>query len=204
MLIPTDRVEVSLRRFSLSKAGSTDTHYHSKSVVIDQRDKSECPKLTDNGNLVHGDLHDHADPRWPTACDCGYQFTGEDEWQFSPQSLYRVGDTDVLTTLGDAPVGSMWYADWFESIERFRGPDGKVLVVKCPGNHDWIIDSQANNCTLPNDTVHKCWVRHGVPPNVTVDKNGHTCAAGAGSIQVPNWHGFLINGYLVENPADAY
>jgi hypothetical protein len=41
-------------------------------------------------------------------------------------------------------------------------------------------------------------VRHGTPPDVTVDKNGLTCNAGGGSIQVPGWHGFLRNGELVE------
>jgi len=57
-----------------------------------------------------------------------------------------------------------------------------------------MIDSRASNCTLPDDNVHKCWVRHGEAPNFTVDKNGATCAAGAGSIQTSNWHGFLRNG----------
>jgi hypothetical protein len=32
---------------------------------------------------------------------------------------------------------------------------------------------------------------------LTVDKNGDTCAAGAGSILTPAWHGFLRNGELV-------
>jgi len=31
----------------------------------------------------------------------------------------------------------------------------------------------------------------------TVDKNGDACAAGAGSILTPTWHGFLQNGELV-------
>lgn len=54
-------------------------------------------------------------------------------------------------------------------------------------------------------TKHKCWVRHGTPPQevVHVDKNGVTCGAGAGSIAIqpsgqnPGWHGFLHNGELV-------
>ena len=44
---------------------------------------------------------------------------------------------------------------------------------------------------------HKCWVRHGEPPNVHVDKNGVTCNAGAGSIAYPGFHGFLHNGHIV-------
>ena len=51
---------------------------------------------------------------------------------------------------------------------------------------------------MPGDDVHRCWVRHGRPEDGTlhVDKNGQTCAAGAGSIQTHNWHGFLHNGVL--------
>jgi hypothetical protein len=77
---------------------------------------------------------------------------------------------------------------------RWHGPDGKFLIAVCPGGHHWHIDGKASNCTKPSDEVHKCWIRHGEPPNLTVDKNGDTCAAGAGSIQTPNWHGFLRNG----------
>lgn len=45
---------------------------------------------------------------------------------------------------------------------------------------------------------HKCWVREGVPPRLTVGKNGVTCGAGAGSILTPKWHGFLRDGKLVQ------
>ena len=37
------------------------------------------------------------------------------------------------------------------------------------------------------------WVTDGT---LHVDKNGVTCAAGAGSIALPNLHGFLHNGHL--------
>lgn len=59
---------------------------------------------------------------------------------------------------------------------------------------------EARNCTMPDDTTHKCWVRHGRPEDgsLHVDKNGHTCGAGAGSIDTGKWHGFLHNGELVE------
>ena len=72
--------------------------------------------------------------------------------------------------------------------------DTPHLQVICPNGQGWDIDSRASNCTLPNDNEHKCWIRHGEPPNITVDKNGKTCSAGAGSIQAGNYHGFLING----------
>ena len=74
--------------------------------------------------------------------------------------------------------------------------DGPHLVVILPNGQPWNIDSRASNCTLPYDYEHRCWVRHGEPPNITVDKNGLTCAAGAGSIMAGDYHGFLQNGAL--------
>lgn len=55
------------------------------------------------------------------------------------------------------------------------------------------------NSHYEDSRPHKCWVRHGTPPNeiVHVDKNGVTCGAGAGSIAIDGWHGFLHNGELV-------
>lgn len=47
---------------------------------------------------------------------------------------------------------------------------------------------------MPDDAEHRCWIRHGEPPLITVDKNGLTCAAGAGSIQCRDYHGFLRDG----------
>jgi hypothetical protein len=76
--------------------------------------------------------------------------------------------------------------------------DHRSLIVKCPDGHEWMIDSRASNCAMPNDNTHHCWVRHGRPEDGTlhVDKSGNTCAAGAGSIETPKWHGFLHNGHL--------
>lgn len=79
------------------------------------------------------------------------------------------------------------------------GADGRVLVVKLPDGTDWVIDSRANNCTLPLDDKHWCWVRDGRPEDGTlhVSKNGPTCSAGAGSIATGRYHGFLRHGALV-------
>ena len=119
------------------------------------------------------------------------------------RQLFRRTDTQEETTLREAPVGAMWFADWY--LPSYRGPDGHVLVVRTPPGHDWIVDSRCSNCDKRDDNEHRCWVRHGVPPNVTVDKNGNTCGAGAGSLGVWNeertayaWHGFLRGGELVE------
>lgn len=115
--------------------------------------------------------------------------------------------TGLITSLSLAPVGAMWYADWIQeaywppvgegqSLVAWRGPDGHTLVVRVRPNFDWSPDRRASNCTRLDDDKHKCWVRHGEPPNITVDKDGDTCSAGAGSIVAPDWHGFLRNGVL--------
>ncbi|MDE2103380.1 MAG: hypothetical protein KGL39_39430 [Patescibacteria group bacterium] len=154
-----------------------------------------------------------SDPRWPVKCDhCDYIFTEDETHQSWTERLYQRSDNGELTTIRDAPVGAMWDAWWMCRIgarlsEVWRGEDGRCIVVKCPPapGHEWMVDSRASNCTLPDDNVHRCWIRHGEPPNLTVDKNGTTCQAGAGSILIWNkdktayaWHGFLRNGELVE------
>jgi hypothetical protein len=134
-------------------------------------------------------------------------------------TLYKRCDTQEISPfLNNAPdpipVGAMWWCDWLDrhgynhssNIEErheamkhlpdsyFPDENGRVLAVKTPGGV-WIIDSRASNCTKPTDNTHRCWIRHGVPPLITVDKSGGlTCDAGAGSIQAGSYHGFLRNG----------
>lgn len=82
------------------------------------------------------------------------------------------------------------------------GRDGRSIVCLVPGNGGpswWYIDSKASNCTRRDAPGHRCWVRHGtVGEQLHVDKNGDTCSAGAGSISMPGYHGFLHNGHLTE------
>jgi hypothetical protein len=87
--------------------------------------------------------------------------------------------------------------------------DGRHLyvVLPVPWRRDWNIDSRANNCGLPADRTHRCWVRHGDPASgmapgaLHVDKEGPTCNAGAGSILIEgHYHGHLHNGRLTSVP----
>jgi hypothetical protein len=133
------------------------------------------------------------DPRWPTHCECGFAFRDEDPHQRWTDMLYWRVDTGELMTTRAAPPGAMWDAKWWPK-EWWHGPDGRHLVAKCPNGREWHIDDRASNCTMPEDNVHRCWVRHGEPPNLTVDKSGLTCQAGAGSIVSGDYHGFLQNG----------
>jgi hypothetical protein len=163
------------------------------------------------------------DPLWPTKCDkCDFIFEASDHWQIHSEQLYRRVETGEVCSIRDIPPGGMWDAWWMP--DRWKGADGMCLMVKLPNGREWMIDSVASNCDSPcvhcgtsyNDhsnrnqgnTVptcpgykdsrpeHKCWVRHGVVPEITVDKNGISCGAGAGSISSGGYHGFLRAGYL--------
>lgn len=196
LLEVTDQIAQYLRRYTT--AGGECGHaanggYHQNSVFIGH--------ATDDGvNSVNVTLDfsvPRNDPRWPSHCKCGYAFDDLTKDQLFPQALYKRSDTGELTELRSAPAGAMWYATWMEDSPNYCGSDGKCLCVQTPGGL-WMVDTKAKNCTMPDDTVHRCWVRHGVVPNITVDKQGNTCAAGAGSISQPNYHGFLRNGVLEE------
>lgn len=147
----------------------------------------------DNERIWIRDLKD----RFPVKCEtCNYEFAPDDEYQIFKRRLYHRVDKkhSNLFSLEESEVGAIWRAEWYE--DNYKGADGKCYVVKTPGG-DWIIDSVASNCTMPDDKIHKCWVREGEAPNFTVGKTGYTCAAGAGSILINNYHGFLHGGELV-------
>jgi hypothetical protein len=107
--------------------------------------------------------------------------TGETKWSNGPSSF---------------GVGAMFYVHYERGYGTWDNDDRHHLVVITPGGF-WDIDSRASNCTMKEDGLHRCWIRHGAPPNVTVDKRGFTCSAGAGSIAQEGYHGFLRNGELV-------
>lgn len=131
---------------------------------------------------------------WPDACpECGSKadlhrsLTGYRRWRRSDDP-----DGEAQRDVRSFGPGAMWDASWMSR----KGPDGRCLVVICPNGSEWMIDSRASNCGRPQDNEHRCWCRHGEPPNITVDKNCDTCTAGAGSIQAGDYHGFLQNGVL--------
>lgn len=199
-LEPTDREKRYLRRY-VSRAKDIESEkcpingYHDAMNFLDESPEVAGPDgcWKDSGQ-TSSDFKGH--PLWPTKCACGYEFQPDDQWQLFTQHIYRRADTGEEMTLRDAPDGAMWDATWLHSVPDRCGPDGRAIVCRVPNKHNWQIDGFASNCTRPNEP-HKCWVRHGEPPNLTVDKNGNTCSAGAGSILTPSWHGFLRNGELM-------
>lgn len=192
----------------MNPSSNPEWSYHRSSVVI-----GDEPDV----GLPGGDAHPHDDARWPTHCPCGYAFVVDDNFYLDRNNLYRRSDTGELTTLCAAPPGAMWDAIWYRSHGAggpWTGPDGLSLVVRLPNGSDWCPDQQASNCTRdqygPKEIdgrlwdkawlgrTHYCWVRHGDPRagTIHVDKNGDTCAAGAGSIVSGNYHGFLHDSHL--------
>jgi hypothetical protein len=187
-LVPTGVDRLFLRRYKSTSSDDDKCSVHgyhnvNKFIATEERTEESCS----------GDIHPHNDERWPTHCGCGYEFTDDDKWQLFREEIYRRQDTGEEMIRSDAPVGAMWDAIWYGR----KGPDGRSLMVRTPGG-DWFIDDRASNCTMRDDNEHRCWVRHGEVPNITVGKNGHTCRAGAGSIAQKTYHGFLRNGYLEE------
>lgn len=212
MITDSGESNVTLRRFHSSQervpcpAMPGQYSYHNAESPILQRCKTWHEPYEDATHKHHTwhykdsvgrDDYPKADPRWPVQCACGYRFLEEDYWQVATDRIYKGPDGQEYS-LHAPPVGALWYAEWLEDIPSWwSGPDGRVLMAKTPGG-EWCIDSRASNCTMPDDNEHRCWVRHGVPPEIHVDKNGNTCAAGAGSIVAGNYHGFLHNGYFTD------
>lgn len=186
LLEPAPRAARWLRRFL-----SADTDgirlcepngYHEAMVRIE--DAEVIP--TERGGICIDPLtHPEDDPHWPARCDrCGYEFDPREVRQLFYQQIYRTPDGLEVTIHGascpgilSAPVGSMWYADWYADV--WRGPDGRCLVVRTPGG-DWIIDGPSSN--------GPGWMRHGEAPNITVTP----------SISIGSYHGWLRNGVLVD------
>lgn len=201
LITETNRYVRSFRRYTLNGLCPNGA-YHNTNRVIGMVETDEHP-------VCKREPETERDLRWPTKCEnCDYEFDKNDEWQVFYSILYCDEHGNNMT-LQTAPPGACWDAWWMYrdygpigdvADEEARGPDGRCLVVKCPNGVDWHIDSRALNCTMPNDNAHKCWVRHGSPEegNLHVDKNGHTCGAGAGSIRFTNFHGFLHQGYIIE------
>jgi hypothetical protein len=136
-----------------------------------------------------GNPEDYPESEWNRVCEsCGAVApeTGINKQVFH-QRLYN-------TTSGSPEPGDMYYNDWLPKDYYWDNHSGLYLTVILPNGREWNIDSRASNCGLPEERTHRCWVRHGEPPNITVDKNGHTCNAGAGSIWVDDYHGMLQNG----------
>jgi hypothetical protein len=126
-------------------------------------------------------------------------------WRYSLPSAERVeaqvGDVYVHQCHDATPEAARAYGCAWDNC------DGRHLYVMIPDDdlpyHGWNVDGRANNCDMKDERTHRCWVRHGDPSKgeaLHVDKDGHTCHAGAGSIQSGDFHGHVHNGMLTKAP----
>jgi hypothetical protein len=208
-LEPTDEVAWGLRRYAFDQpddvrhCAASPVGVHEALVYV-----GRASRRTNQHGVEETSVHiPHEDPRWPVQCaHCDYTFIDTDRWQDWQERIWRRANDAAEYVLhrgapaaelgiAAAPPGASWDAYWMP--DRWRGADGIALMVRLPDGHDWHVDSEASNCTRMGEP-HQCWVRHGDPrkAEVTVDKNGDTCAAGAGSIASPGYHGFLQRGTL--------
>ncbi len=161
--------------------------YHNAQIFLADTDEVNAWKFC-------GETDDYPDDRWPTKCDhCDATPPADVARQVFTKRRYN-------TDSGLPEPGDLFWTDWYGHVEGEPGCmfhdncDGRHLRAVLPNGSSWDIDGRASNCTKPKERTHRCWVRTGEPPNVTVGKNGDTCAAGAGSIAVDGYHGFLKNG----------
>lgn len=160
-----------------------------------------------------------ADREWPDKCAaCGGPAEHRSVW--TDDVMVRADGGPGEFSKRTPPVGMMWDAFWLP--DRYTkvdegpgwvnvGPDGLALCVAVPYQSkdgswrtmEWMPEQRASNCTLKQDGEHHCWVRSGDARKnqCHVDKNGRTCAAGAGSIVMPGWHSF-VHGNLVKGCPD--
>jgi hypothetical protein len=171
-------------------------------------------------------IHPHTKRRWAKvycsaefnpSCDGPHELDDDGRRRHSQPRRFtdhvcdvrRLDSGEVIATdsWGGLMLGIPGAMFWFD-LEDHRADErqpkstvfrsGPQLYCILPDKSPWNIDSRASNCTMPDDFEHRCWVRHGIPPAITVDKDGLTCTAGGGSIQSGSWHGYLRNGELVE------
>lgn len=138
-------------------------------------------------------------PLYPHACkSCGLPVPTDEsvkiDESFVTQRLYN-------TASGRPEPGDIYFRQLNCKVwgcgYGWTNCSGIHLHTVLPTGEPWDVDSRASNCTMKDDGEHRCWVRHGDPSKgelVHVDKNGLTCAAGAGSIATSQWHGFLHHG----------
>lgn len=196
---PTGSANYYYRRYKYKegeRCNEKDTYHNActfwyKGNVIYSTDKKDGHRYIDS-------IAPPALGNWPVKCEnCDYIFSEEDDKQIFMLQIYRRTDTNEEIEDRSWPIGAMRDLWWM--WDAYKGADGLCVCIQTPDG-EWIIDSRASNCTLKQDNVHKCWVRHGDPKtgDLHVDKSGVTCSAGGGSIQCGNYHGFLHNGYLTD------
>ena len=194
---PVAKVQLGLRRYrGTGEVCSGRMGYHD-AIVYTEIIERPAPGRGEYEPDLEALKPPKEDPRWPKNCVCQEPFRDADQWQLWHERIWRRVDTGEEMTIRSAPAGAMWDAWWMSDC--WRGPDGLSICIRLPEDGEWMVDGPASNCNQ-KERPHHCWVRHGEPPNLTVDKGapGESCGAGAGSIQSKDFHALLVNGELIE------
>jgi len=174
----TGRYLRTLRRYHSGDWGSCPAGgYHDASADLGEIGEAEAVRLI-------SDDWPHDDPRWPQACECGYEFAADDRWQRNDRRIYRLPDGTEFALWGSfgkvAPPGTMIRATWYD---EYAQRPGESWLISLPDGGDWITTSQASGGGY--------WDVTGTAPKITVTPSiFHNAPAG--------WHGWIRDGYLVD------
>lgn len=181
---PTGKAIVSMRRSAQAEEGCEHPEhegrygYHSKSVELGEDFDVRWTEEADGRFVASIDPEEFAeDPRWPTHCDCGYEFKAEDGIQVVQEPIMESADGRRAFTspaYGRKPTpGAMFETYWRPAL---RKEDGRAISAVCPNGEVWCIDEEASSGGF--------WERTGEPPNLTVTP----------SIVAGDYHGHLTAG----------
>ncbi len=176
--------KAQLRRYTLSESYKCPNHgnWGHKAIVP----MSDVDIILDGKGYIRNSIEFNVlDPNivWPEACACGYKFQTSD-YKTLDVDRYYSGPNGLITTLREAPIASMWDADWMHGIDLYCR-EGISLHLKLPGNGEWCIDGPSQQ--TPNG---KGWTRTGTPPLITASPSIHWPGV---------YHGWLQNGVLSDD-----
>lgn len=192
----TSRHEVFLRRFHEAGADArcpVTGAYHN--AMVSQGVVEDVEAFPRPGPI---------DPRWPSACACGYAFPDTASRQVFPERMYREAATGRELPQQRLPLGAMYDATWLHEAttggKPWVGPDGMSLMVVLPGDAgpSWTgIHFPCDGPSSPDREAGRAgpwWTRTGDPrapetlhvtPSIFLDAPR-------------GWHGWLRAGHLVQ------
>lgn len=145
----TKKAGIRLRRFVIGRYDCplSPGRYGYHNRIVDIEDECDWPSTDFDGV---GEERNKDDPRWPTHCYCGYEFSPDDCWQYNKVVIYATIDDSIREIINDLPPGAMW----FENSHSIKTLNVMTMAGK------WSIDNYLNT---PNG-----WKWTGNPPEITV------------------------------------
>lgn len=180
----TGRCMLQLRRFQHGTASGE--HYHNACATIDEDAEAVLRKPDGTRFVTHSDPRaPHDDRRWPGACECGYRFAAEDEWQVNEVEWFAGAGQRFAWGIAnwDGPPGAMIRSPWRDQPGR-----PPAYTVFLPNRAYWNTNDRAAG---EGSAFGPYWTVTGEAPRITVHP----------SIDDRNparpWHGWIRDGRLV-------